>query len=279
MCSHAFPIQPVGFWPLPKEELPDGADIAQADVEAAQQRFLESYFKGEEGHWFHGDFIRITESRAGNGGGFIMLGRSDGVLNPGGIRFGPTDIYSVLENPAFAARGLEECLVVGLLVEDGSDEKVILFVKMREGTELDDELLKLIKTSIRTARSARHVPSRIIQVTDVPMTLTGKKIEGTCIPVSTSAVKALTHSQCPSARSSTAPPCRPSTPRLSATPIVSSSMSPSARLCAARRVSLFRHWRDLTVDLVLVPLDNVNIKKHNVMPQRTHKTVVREDQP
>lgn len=184
MCSHAFPIQPVGFWPLPKEELPDGADIAQADVEAAQQRFLESYFKGEEGHWFHGDFIRITESRAGNGGGFIMLGRSDGVLNPGGIRFGPTDIYSVLENPAFAARGLEECLVVGLLVEDGSDEKVILFVKMREGTELDDELLKLIKTSIRTARSARHVPSRIIQVTDVPMTLTGKKIEGTCIPVS-----------------------------------------------------------------------------------------------
>lgn len=107
-----------------------------------------------------------------------MLGRSDGVLNPGGIRFGPTDIYSVLENPAFAQRGVEETLVVGLLVEGGSDEKVILFVKMREGTELDAEIEKLIKGSIRSARSARHVPARLIQVKDVPMTLTGKKIEG-----------------------------------------------------------------------------------------------------
>jgi hypothetical protein len=126
----------------------------------------------------HGDFILITPSRSGNGGGFVMLGRSDGVLNPGGIRFGPTDIYAVLENPAFAQRGVEETLAVGLLVEDGSDEKVILFVKMREGVELDAELEKLIKSSIRSARSARHVPARIATVNDVPMTLTGKKIEG-----------------------------------------------------------------------------------------------------
>lgn len=62
-----------------------------------------------------------------------MLGRSDGVLNPSGIRFGPTDIYSVLENPAFAERGVEETLVVGLLVEGGSDEKVVLFVKVSTG--------------------------------------------------------------------------------------------------------------------------------------------------
>lgn len=59
-----------------------------------------------------------------------MLGRSDGVLNPGGIRFGPTDIYSVLENEQFSKLGIEETLVVGLLVEGGSDEKVILFVKV-----------------------------------------------------------------------------------------------------------------------------------------------------
>jgi len=178
MCSVAFPIEPIGFWPLPKEFLPDGVNISDKDIEAAQSRFLESYFKDAEGNWYHGDFISITPSRSGNGGGFLMLGRSDGVLNPGGIRFGPSDIYSVLENPAFAQRGVEETLVVGLLVEGGTDEKVILFVKMRDGVELDEEVTKLIKSSIRSARSARHVPARIIAVKDVPMTLTGKKIEG-----------------------------------------------------------------------------------------------------
>lgn len=61
----------------------------------------------------------------------VMLGRSDGVLNPGGIRFGPTDIYSVLENSSFQAEGVEDTLVVGLMVEGGADEKVILFVKVR----------------------------------------------------------------------------------------------------------------------------------------------------
>lgn len=84
----------------------------------------------------------------------------------------------MLENPAFAARGVDETLAVGLLVEDGADERVILFVKMAEGKVLDEELVKLIKSSIRSARSARHVPSRIVQVSDVPITLTGKKIEG-----------------------------------------------------------------------------------------------------
>lgn len=177
IVRQAFPIEPVGFWPLPKEYLPDGQNIAQADIDAAQARFLESYFKDDEGNWYHGDFVKITESRGGNSGGLVFLGRSDGVLNPQGIRFGPMDIYSVLENPAFAARGIEETLVVGLLVDGGADEKVILFVKMYEGKELDDECHKLIKGAIRSARSARHVPSRIISVSDIPMTLTGKKIE------------------------------------------------------------------------------------------------------
>lgn len=77
--------------------------------------------------------VQITASRSGNGGGLVMLGRSDGVLNPGGIRFGPTDIYSVLENDEFSKLGVEETLVVGLLVEGGADEKVILFVKVRPG--------------------------------------------------------------------------------------------------------------------------------------------------
>lgn len=74
--------------------------------------------------------VQITPSQSGNGGGLIMLGRSDGVLNPGGIRFGPTDIYSVLENDEFSKLGIEETLVVGLMVEGGADEKVILFVKV-----------------------------------------------------------------------------------------------------------------------------------------------------
>jgi acetoacetyl-CoA synthetase len=76
------------------------------------------------------DSVQITPSRSGNGGGVVMLGRSDGVLNPGGIRFGPTDIYSVLENDEYSKMGIEETLVVGLMVEGGSDEKVILFVKV-----------------------------------------------------------------------------------------------------------------------------------------------------
>jgi len=107
-----------------------------------------------------------------------MLGRSDGVLNPGGIRFGPTDIYSVLDTDEFHALGVEETLVVGLMVDGGSDEKVILFVKMKEGVELDEGLLKKVKTAIRVSRSARHVPAKILAVSDVPVTLTGKKVEG-----------------------------------------------------------------------------------------------------
>jgi len=106
-----------------------------------------------------------------------MLGRSDGVLNPGGIRFGPTDIYSVLDTDAFHALGIEETLVVGLMVDGGADEQVILFVKMKQGVELGDDLLKKVKTAIRVARSARHVPAKILAVSDVPVTLTGKKVE------------------------------------------------------------------------------------------------------
>ncbi|WVQ82047.1 acetoacetate-CoA ligase [Cryptococcus sp. DSM 104549] len=171
ICRQAFPIEPLGFWPLP------GHGFAESEVAAAQSRFKESYFKDDKGTWYHGDYVQITPSRSGNAGGILMLGRSDGVLNPGGIRFGPTDIYSVLENPAFGAEGVEETLVVGLMVDGGADEKVVLFVKMKAGKTLDEKLLAKIKTSIRLARSARHVPGKIIQVPDIPVTLTGKRVE------------------------------------------------------------------------------------------------------
>lgn len=111
-----------------------------------------------------------------------MLGRSDGVLNPGGIRFGPTDIYSVLDNDEFHSQGLEETLVIGLSIEGGTDEKVILFIKLREEVELDETLIKRVKTAIRLARSARHVPAKVLRVSDVPVTLTGKRVEGDSTP-------------------------------------------------------------------------------------------------
>ncbi|WWC71691.1 acetoacetate-CoA ligase [Kwoniella pini CBS 10737] len=171
ICKKAFPIQPLGFWPL------DGYGFSEEDVLAAQKRFKESYFKGTEGVWYHGDYVKITPSRSSNSGGIVMLGRSDGVLNPGGIRFGPTDIYSVLEGNEYARMGVEETLVVGLMVEGGADEKVILFVKMKQDMMLDDKLIKKIRTDIRLARSARHVPSKIIQVSDIPVTLTNKRVE------------------------------------------------------------------------------------------------------
>lgn len=171
ICHHPFPTIPCGFWPLP------GHGFPEEDAAQAQARFQDSYFKDDSGTWYHGDYVQITPSRSGNGGGLVMLGRSDGVLNPGGIRFGPTDIYSVLETDEFAALGIEETLVVGLMVEGGADEKVVLFVKMKPGHALDDALVKRIKTSIRLARSARHVPAKILQVADIPVTLTGKRVE------------------------------------------------------------------------------------------------------
>ncbi|WVF72649.1 acetoacetate-CoA ligase [Kwoniella sp. CBS 6097] len=171
ICHQPFPIEPLGFWPL------EGHGFLEQDVEDAKKRFKESYFKDNKGTWYHGDYVQITPSRSGNGGGILMLGRSDGVLNPGGIRFGPTDIYSVLEGSEFAELGVEETLVVGLMVDGGADEKVVLFVKMKESRTLDEASMKQIKTSIRLARSARHVPAKIIQVSDVPVTLTGKRVE------------------------------------------------------------------------------------------------------
>ncbi|WWD02431.1 acetoacetate-CoA ligase [Kwoniella europaea PYCC6329] len=171
ICRQAFPIEPLGFWPL------DGYGFPEDEVESAKKRFKESYFKGEKGIWYHGDYVRITPSRSSNSGGILMLGRSDGVLNPGGIRFGPTDIYSVLEGSEYSQLGVEETLVVGLMVEGGADEKVVLFVKMKGDRTLDDALIKKIKTDIRLARSARHVPSKIIQVSDIPVTLTNKRVE------------------------------------------------------------------------------------------------------
>ncbi|KAJ3505943.1 hypothetical protein NLJ89_g7142 [Agrocybe chaxingu] len=170
VCTRPFPCMPLGFWPLP-------GFASETDVRAAQERFYQSYFAEFEDH---GDHIVITRSKMGNGGGLVMLGRSDGVLNPGGIRFGSSEIYEVLDtcfsSPA-AGHAIVDYLAVGQKTDGGADERVVLFVKLAPGQELSSDLEAKMKAEIRTRRSPRHVPAKIIQVSDVPYTLNGKRVE------------------------------------------------------------------------------------------------------
>ncbi|KAF7332219.1 Acetoacetyl-CoA synthetase [Mycena kentingensis (nom. inval.)] len=162
-----FPCMPAGFWPL------EGfSDDAQA-VAAAKARYQQAYFADIPRVWYHGDHICITRSRAGNGGGMIMRGRSDGVLNPGGVRFGSSELYDVIE--AVFPGIIVDSLAVGQKL--GEDERVILFVKLPDGKMLDAALEKEIRDEVRVRRSARHVPGKIVQVRDIPYTLNLKKVE------------------------------------------------------------------------------------------------------
>ncbi|KAF7292468.1 Acetoacetyl-CoA synthetase [Mycena chlorophos] len=167
VCLKPFPCMPLGFWPLPGF----GDDDA---VSAAKERYRQAYFAQIEGLWYHGDHVVISESRGGNGGGLVMLGRSDGVLNPGGVRFGSAELYDVIET-GFSGR-IVDCLAVGQTIGE-SDERVVLFVKLPEGQLLDATLESAIRAAIREKRSARHVPGKIVQVPDIPYTLNGKRVE------------------------------------------------------------------------------------------------------
>jgi acetoacetyl-CoA synthetase len=124
----------------------------------------------------------ITRSQEGNGGGVIMLGRSDGVLNPGGVRFGSAELYDVMDlcfsDSAKLPRAetIMDYVAVGQRLPD-NDERVLLFVKMIEGETLSPALERKIKEEIRARRSPRHVPAKIIQVKDVPYTVNGKRVE------------------------------------------------------------------------------------------------------
>jgi len=168
VCLKAFPCMPVGFWPLPGFGTDD-------EVAAARARYHQAYFAEFEGVWYHGDHIVITRSRAGNGGGVVMLGRSDGVLNPGGIRFGSSELYDVIDSAFCAAGKILDCLAVGQMLD--GDERVIMFVKLPDNEELSPALVQDIKNEIRARRTARHVPAEILQVRDIPYTLNGKKVE------------------------------------------------------------------------------------------------------
>jgi acetoacetyl-CoA synthetase len=149
VCTAPFPSCPVGFW-----NDGDGS------------RFHGAYFDSYPGIWAHGDYGEITEH-----GGFIIHGRSDAVLNPGGVRIGTAEIYRQVER----IEEVVESIVIGQQWAD--DVRVVLFVLLREGLTLDDELCARIRRSIKENTTPRHVPARIIQVADIPRTISGKIVE------------------------------------------------------------------------------------------------------
>ena len=149
VCTASFPSMPIYFW-----NDPDGA------------KYKKAYFNSYPNVWCHGDYIEITEN-----GGVKIYGRSDATLNPSGVRIGTAEIYRVVE----AMPEIEDSIVVGQNWDN--DVRVLLFVKMAPGMELDDALVKKIRTNIRENTTPRHVPAKVLPVSDVPVTLNGKKVE------------------------------------------------------------------------------------------------------
>ena len=153
VCSMPFPSMPVGFW-----NDPDGA------------RYRAAYFEKFPGVWCHGDYIEQTARD-----GFVIYGRSDAVLNPGGVRIGTAEIYRQVES----LDEVVESLVIGQdwPPDRPSDVRMVLFVRLREDLRLDDALIERIKRRIRDNTTPRHVPARIVQVPDIPRTKSGKIVE------------------------------------------------------------------------------------------------------
>jgi acetoacetyl-CoA synthetase len=153
VCTKPFPSMPRGFW---------------ADEDGAKYR--AAYFERFVNVWCHGDFCERTAH-----GGFVIYGRSDAVLNPGGVRIGTAEIYRQVER----LDEVVEALVIGQdwPPENPSDVRVVLFVKLREGLALDDELTNRIRQTIRDHTTPRHVPAKVVQVADIPRTKSGKLVE------------------------------------------------------------------------------------------------------
>ncbi|MGM0524831.1 MAG: acetoacetate--CoA ligase [Pseudomonadota bacterium] len=149
VCENSFPCMPIGFW-----NDKDGS------------RYFKAYFERFENTWAHGDFAELTEHD-----GVIIYGRSDAVLNPGGVRIGTAEIYRQVEK----VDEVLESIAVGQQYQD--DERVVLFVRLRDGVELDDELRQKIAKTIRANATPRHVPAVILQVSDIPRTISGKIVE------------------------------------------------------------------------------------------------------
>ena len=149
VCTKSFPSMPVGFW-----NDPNGA------------RYRAAYFEHYPGVWRHGDWVEETPR-----GGFVIYGRSDATLNPGGVRIGTAEIYRQVEQ----LDEIVESLVIGQQWQ--GDERIVLFVRLRLGARLDEALASRIRDAIRRNTTARHVPARIVQVDDIPRTKSGKIVE------------------------------------------------------------------------------------------------------
>ena len=147
--SAAFPSQPLGFW---------------GDADA--QRYHAAYFARYPGLWHHGDFVEATAQ-----GGYIIHGRSDATLNPGGVRIGTAEIYRQIE----AFNAVQEALVCAQ--DWQGDTRILLFVRLAEGLVLDEGLETALRTAIRNGASPRHVPAKIVAVPDIPRTRSGKIVE------------------------------------------------------------------------------------------------------
>ena len=130
------------------------------------KKYKSAYFEKYKNVWHHGDFAKIT-----NNGGFIIFGRSDTTLNPGGVRLGTAEIYSVVEK----FEEIKESIVVGQSWKN--DIRVILFVVLNKGYNLNDDIEEKIKKAIKINASPRHVPSKIISILEIPKTKNGKLVE------------------------------------------------------------------------------------------------------
>jgi len=153
VCTKPFPAMPSGFW-----------------NDADGSKYQAAYFDRFPKVWCHGDFCEITAH-----GGLVIYGRSDATLNPGGVRIGTAEIYRQVEK----LHEVVESLVIGQdwPPQNPNDVRVVLFVKLRDGLVLDDDLVKRIKQTIRDNTTPRHVPAKVLQVADIPRTKSGKIVE------------------------------------------------------------------------------------------------------
>jgi acetoacetyl-CoA synthetase len=153
VCTAPFPSMPIGFW-----NDSDGS------------KYRAAYFERFPNVWCHADYVELTEHD-----GMIFYGRSDATLNPGGVRIGTAEIYRQVEE----MDEIVESLVIGQDWPPGNsgDIRVVLFVHLSEGLTLDESLVDRIRQHIRANTTPRHVPAKIVQVTDIPRTKSGKIVE------------------------------------------------------------------------------------------------------
>ena len=149
VCTAPFPSMPVSFWNDPGDAM-----------------YRAAYFERFPGVWCHGDYVEMTPS-----GGFVFHGRSDAILNPGGVRIGTSEIYRIVEN----FEEIAEAIAVGQEWEE--DVRVVLFVRLQPGHRLDGDLAERIRLAVRRDASPRHVPARVLETPDIPRTRSGKIVE------------------------------------------------------------------------------------------------------